>query len=158
MNKEKTGYEKQLSDIKEHGLHVIHVLEDEKGPNFSYSVGLFHTYQHPEIIMIGLKRELAHILINNIAFDIKEGKTYKGGQFYSDILDDFECLMLDVEAKYYDEYFGQASRFYKSNDFPVLQCVYPTVSGVYPWEDNWPENLKNIQPLLGKNNSSIIKK
>lgn len=157
MSKEKTGYEKQLSNIEEHGLHVIHVLEDDKGPGFTYSVGLFHNYQHPEIIIIGLKRDLAHVLINDIAFDIKQGKLYKGGQFYSEILDDFECLMLDVEAKHYDEYFGQASRFYESNDFPVLQCAYPTLSGVYPWQDDWPEDLKDLQPMLGVINSSFDK-
>ncbi|WP_207421171.1 DUF4262 domain-containing protein [Desertivirga brevis] len=149
MEKEVKGYEKLLSNIEEYGLHVVHVLEDDKGPGFTYSIGLFHNYQHPEIIMIGLKKDLAHILINNIGFDLKEGRIYKGGTFYSDILDDYECLMIDVDAKYYDEYVGQAIRFYKNNNFPLLQCVYPTVKGVYPWEDSWPEDIRHLQPILG---------
>ena len=150
MSKEATGYKKQLSDIKEYGLHVLHVLEGEKGPTFSYSVGLFHNYQHPEIIMIGLKRDLAHILINNIGYDVKHGKAYKSGHFYDNILDNYECLMVEMDAKYYDEYLGQAIRFYKNNDFPVLQCLYPTVEGNYPWEEEWPEDIKDLQPLVGR--------
>ena len=145
-----TGYEKQLTDIKEHGLHVIHVLEDDKGPSFTYSVGLYHNYQHPEIIMIGLKQDLAHILINNIGHDVKHGQAYKSGHFYKDILDNYECLMIKVDEKYYDEYLGQASRFYKNNNFPILQCIYPTIKGIFPWEEDWPEEIKNLQPLLGQ--------
>jgi len=152
MNKKTKGFEKQLSDIEEHGLHVIHVLEDENGPGFTYSIGLFHNYQHPEIIMIGLKKDLAHILINNIAYDVKQGQTYKSGTYYSAILDNYECLMLEVDRKNYDEYVGQAIRFYKNNDFPLLQCVYPTIKGAYPWEDTWPEDIKYLQPILSNIN------
>jgi hypothetical protein len=63
-----TESKSQLQEnIDLHGLQVQHVLEDEIGPAFSYSVGLFKSYGHPEIIMVGLKQQLAHTLINNMA-------------------------------------------------------------------------------------------
>jgi hypothetical protein len=101
--KEKT-YKKLIDDIREFRWHVLKVLGDDSGPGFAYSVGLFKTFNHPEIIIIGLKLDLAHILINNIGEDIKKGKQYHSGQLYTDILDDFKCLMLDVSKENYKEY------------------------------------------------------
>lgn len=67
------GDKKLLDDIDEFGWHVLKVLEDDNGPGFCYSVGLFKTFGHPEIIIVGLKLDLAHTLINNIGHDIKNG-------------------------------------------------------------------------------------
>lgn len=147
---ERKGDSEYLSNIEEFGLQVIHVLEDETGPSFSYSIGLFHNYQHPEIILVGLRQELAHSILYNFGSDIKEGNIYKEGKYYSDILDGYECLLVKVDQKFYDAYLGQAIDFYSSNDFPVIQCIYPTLKGAYPWEEKWPEDIKYLQPLLGE--------
>lgn len=149
MNEISSSAQQLNSDIKQHGCHIIHVLADETGSGFSYSVGLFHTFKHPEIIFIGLKEDLAHLLINNILYDIKKGKTFSAGQSYADILDDFQCPMIEVKKEFYDEYFGQAQDFYKSDEFPVLQCVYPTTSGVFPWDEDAPEGFVKHQTILG---------
>jgi hypothetical protein len=147
--------EKLISDIDTHGWHVLKVMADDSGPGFCYSVGLHKTFNHPEILIIGLKLELAHLLINNIGHDIKEGRTFLSGQFYTGILDNFKCLLLDVNKIYYDEYFGYAKWYYTNNDFSVLQCIYPTVKGVFPWDNNWPIDIKNLQPILGQLSKDI---
>jgi len=144
--------EKLENDIRQYGLQVLHILEDETGPPFSYSVGLFKTYGHPEIIMVGLKQQLAHTLINNMAHDIKEGKIFVPLTFEADILDNFDCYIVEVEKEHYDNYVGQAQNYYDGDDFPLIQCIYPTVKGIYPWEDEWPENIKDLQPILGSIN------
>jgi len=53
--------------IQEHGLSVIRVLATGYNPGFAYSVGLFETYQHPEIICFGLKPDVLHEIINDVA-------------------------------------------------------------------------------------------
>lgn len=143
---------KLLADIEEFGWHVLKIMEDEQGPAFCYSVGLYETFNHPEIVIVGLKLELGHILINNIGEDIRNGFTYHSNQFYPDIIDNFDCLMLTVDNNHYEDYFGYAKWFYKTTDIPFLQCIYPTIKGIYPWEDNWPKEIKNLQPLLGSFN------
>lgn len=65
-----TADKKLLSDIDSHGWHVLKIMDDDNGSSFCYSVGLFKTFNHPEIIIIGLKPDLAHTLINNIGEDI----------------------------------------------------------------------------------------
>ena len=134
--------QKVLDDIREFGQHVLAVAEDDVGPGFVYSIGLFENYAHPEIIIIGLRQELAHLLINNIAFDIKEGKTFTPGEFHEGVLDDFLCYFAAVHPEHYRDFVGWARWYYGGDDFPLVQCIYPTTNGVFPWEKDFPENSK----------------
>lgn len=140
--------QKALDDIRKYGIHVISVSEDDVGPGFLYSVGLFESYAHPEIIIVGLKQSLSHTLLNNMAHDIRNGRSFAGGEFHEDVLDEFLCYFGEVPRTYYPEYVGWANWFYEGDDFPLLQCVYPTVSGKFPWEADFPEDARwNCQLL-----------
>lgn len=150
MSKHSINKQKILHDINKFGWHVIKVLEDEDGPGFGYSIGLYETYKHPEIIIIGLKLDHIHSIINDIGESIKEGKNFTPLNFYSDLIEGFDCFFVQVKDEFYEQYVGQALCFYENNNFPLIQCIYPTVKGVYPWEKDWPEKIKNIQPVLGE--------
>lgn len=60
------GEAKLLADLKDPGWHVIGVTEDEEGPGFVYTIGLFHNYQHPEIIAFGLDVPILWQIVNVI--------------------------------------------------------------------------------------------
>ena len=45
---------KILTDVEDYGMHVLHVPEDDKKPGGSFSVGLWHTFEQPEVIVFGL--------------------------------------------------------------------------------------------------------
>lgn len=152
------GDKKLLADIDEVGWHVVGVLTDDEGPGFAYSIGLFKSFGHPEIVIIGLKIDTAHVLINNIGHDIKNGKVFVPGRFYDGILDNFKCLLVDVPKERYEEFFGYGLWYYKSDNFPVLQCIYPTVKGIYPWELAWPDSIRDLQPILGDVTKYELKK
>ncbi len=83
-----------------------------------------------------------------MAFSIQEGNSYKPGQFYEGVLDDFQCYFGEVPESLFDEYVGQAQRYYKETPFPLLQCVCPTTSGVFLWEENFSKDLKSRILLL----------
>ena len=146
----RTERDKKLeNDINQYGLQVLYVMGDDTGPGFSYSIGLFKSYGHPEIIIIGLKQQLAHTLINNMAYEIKQGKTFSPQTFEADIIDGFNCYIINADKVHYDAYVGQAQNYYGDDDFPLIQCIYPTVKGIFPWENEWPEEIKDLQPILG---------
>jgi hypothetical protein len=140
--------QKCLDDIKGRGVHIVHVYEDEENPRFSYTVGLYHSYLHPEVIIIGLKFKLAHILLNNIAEDVKIGKNFTSGKFHEGVLDNFLCYFGSVPKMHYKEYVGWAIWFYEGNEFPLVQCVYPTISGKFVWEKDFPEDARFFCRLL----------
>jgi hypothetical protein len=139
---------KAISDIKNYGLHIIYVFEDEEFPGFAYTIGLYENYLHPEIIIIGLKAELSKVLLNNMAYEIKHGKNYTAGMFHEGVLDNYLCYFGEVPKTGYREHVGWAMWFYEGTDFPLIQCVYPAVSGKFPWEKDFPEDARFFFQML----------
>jgi len=45
------------TNISNYGLQVIMVSGTDYSPSFAYSIGLFETYKHPEIICFGLAKK-----------------------------------------------------------------------------------------------------
>jgi hypothetical protein len=149
MNKTPDLDKKLLNDIEVYGWHVIKIQEDDLGPSYAHTIGLFHTFSHPEIIIVGLELDTLHFLINRLGDAIREGVVFESGQFYSNIINGVDCYFTTVAPEYYSEYVGYAESFYQGANFPLQQCIYPTISGIYPWQPNWPSELKNLQPILG---------
>jgi Domain of unknown function (DUF4262) len=157
MSRESNEFEQNMiHNIEKYGCSINHILDDEVTGDlaFSYSIGLFATFQQPEILVIGLKQELRHDLINNICFDYKESKTLKIGAYSSDILDGFDCLVLEVDKVHYKGYLGSANWYYKEKDFSVIQIIYPTLKGIYPWEKDFTSEIN--YPILNKNYKDFI--
>ena len=141
--------EKALADIQQYGLHIMNVLEEGELPNFTYSIGLWHTYQHPEIIIIGLKHEISKWILNEIGRRISEqDDTFESGKNYDGLLEGFDCRFFDVPKGYYKEYVGWDIWLYGSADFPLRQCVWPSTNGHFPWEDGASEWFQGWQPVL----------
>ncbi|MEO0868094.1 MAG: DUF4262 domain-containing protein [Cyanobacteria bacterium J06642_11] len=139
---------KILSDIEQYGCHVLHILEEENWPRFTYSIGIEKTNNHPEIIVTGLRRDLAHSIINECHARIQAGETFEVENFYGDLIEGVDVTFRQVEPKHYTEYFGSAIWFYKSRNFRVLQLIYPSTSGIWPWEPDAPEAFKFFLPVL----------
>lgn len=144
--------EQIVANIEAYGCSIIHVPEQITGntvePGFSYSIGLYKTYQLPELLIIGLDQELRHTLIDNISIDYQEGKGLEIGAYNADIVESFDCLVVPVEPKHYKEYVGWARWFYKGDDFPVVQVIYPDLLGLFPWDKEFSRFIK--QPVLNE--------
>ena len=74
--REREAEEKCLADVEQYGLHIMHVHGDDAWPRFSYSIGLFHSFKAPEIIIIGLRTELAQWILNELAARARDGQQY----------------------------------------------------------------------------------
>ena len=140
--------EQALADIEEYGCHVIHVLEDEEGPPFSYSVGVQKSSGAPEVIVVGLKQPIAHFILNEYNARVRAGETFAAGRRYDGFLEGFEIQLEPVASEHFDEYLGWNKWLYGGNDFEVFQIVYPTTDGVWPWEQGASEWFRLRQPLL----------
>ena len=142
--------EKVFSNIEEFGCHVVNILEGKNNPPFAFSVGLYHRFQHPEILIIGLTHDLMHPIINLIKDEIAEGKKFVPEQMYQGFLEGFDVTFRNVDTAHYKEYLGTALWFYQSYDFPTLQCIWPTTKGYFPWDKDYPEDLMEWQRLFDK--------
>ena len=139
---------KLLSDIDRVGWHVVMILEEDGTPGWSFSVGLFETFKHPEVVVFGLPLELSGQVINGIGADIQKGKTFESGQEYPEILDGVLCTYRPVLRQWYRPFLGYAMWYYRGLEFPVLQCIWPDKQQHYPWQPEFKKAWLSAQPLL----------
>jgi hypothetical protein len=140
---------KLLADIKRVGWAVIGIEEDAEGPSFAFSVGLFHTLGHPEVILMGLRVPIAYRFINDIGTAVRAGRRFETGGRYDEIAEGLPLAFVAVAERHYREYLGYARWFYQGSKFPVLQCVWPDKQGVFPWEPGFDGRFFQKQPVLG---------
>ena len=134
--------------IERFGCSVNHILAEGELPPFSFSVGIEATSSAPEVVVVGLKKDLAHFIVNEYNRRVRAGESFVPGQRYKGFLEGFEVAAEAVDRAHYKEYFGYNLRYYCGDNFRVLQLVYPNRSGVWPWQveaDSW---FKAWQPLL----------
>jgi hypothetical protein len=140
---------KLLADIARVGWVVLAIEQDDEGPGYAFSVGLFHTLGHPEIVLMGLKPTTAQHLINNLGEAIRGGRRFEANHRYDDLVEGAALAFVAVGKQHYRPYLGYAGWFYRGPEFPVLQCVWPDKEGRFPWERDFDARLVEAQPLLG---------
>jgi hypothetical protein len=66
---------KVLSDIKRVGWHTLGVSprQGESGPHWAFSIGLHYTFNHPEVIILGLPVTSCMEIVNVIGKQIEAG-------------------------------------------------------------------------------------
>ena len=148
--------QKTLDNIKEYGCHVVGVLEGEDEPTFCYSIGIFETKNEPELLVMGLDPKLAQNMINRYNRLLKEGRKFKLGTYYSGFLEGFDVFFIEVDEKYHDTYPLACNTHYQEKPYRVLQMVWPTTSGLWPWDDETSDFYRWSQPIL--NESGTVEK
>jgi hypothetical protein len=142
------GDEQMRADIATYGWHVTKVLEDDEGPGFAFTIGLWQRFEHPELILFGLPLDTMHLMLNGAGAAVRDGRSYRAGRSYADILEGYDCTFRPVPLRHYEEYLGSALWHYDGDDFPVLQLVWPDREHRYPWTapaDAW---IRLAQPVL----------
>ena len=139
------------ADIENEGCHIVLVAADEYLPAFAYTIGLFRTYHHPELICFGLAPEVLRSMLNEAHQLIKQGKKLIPGYLFPEFLKGYNTQFLKVNPAYYPDYFSLAQAFYNFRNFPALQLVWPDKQHKFPWEQSFNQDLKFNQPLLDRN-------
>lgn len=140
-----------LEHIEKFGCTVLHIAAEDDLPPFSYSVGITKTSSAPEVVVIGLKQKIAHSIVNDYNRRVRAGERLVDGQRYGGFIEGFDVEARLVEKAFYEAYFGQNLRFYKGQNFEVIQLIYPNTSGVWPWQVEADEWFKSWQPILTAN-------
>jgi Domain of unknown function (DUF4262) len=139
------------ADVEKYGCHVISVFDpDEKNPSFSYSIGIQATSGMPEAIVIGLSPKLGHSMINTYNKQVRDGVRFERATLYPGFLEDFSIYIEPAKPALLGEYTLGCTRFYKGDDYSVVQLIYPSTAGVWPWQKAASEWFKANQPLLGR--------
>jgi hypothetical protein len=148
---ENKGEEDNLRHIREFGCSNISVAWGGKDsePPFTYSVGLFANYNHPELILFGLNN--AGAIINEIRDHVATGRKFADGDIADDIMaNDYKVCFWKVPLMAYPAYLGRALWFYDKcpTVFPCLQVIWQDVNRRFPWDADCEPYMKDDQPLL----------
>jgi hypothetical protein len=138
-------------NIGKFGLQVILVSSTSYSPSFAYSIGLWETYKHPEIICFGLPNDMGHAIINDVAEMVKHGVRIQISEDYDDIFKDSRATFLQVDRRNIDDYFGVALEHYKGEQFEAVQLIWTDRNNKFPWEEDFEEQFLHTQPLLDRN-------
>jgi len=139
-----------LSNIAEYGWHCVNIVEDDGQPPWSFTIGLYESYAHPELIIIGRSRATSYEILKTLADDIELNDPPNLTNPEGHLLLGMKCHFRRVNTRYYSDYVGFALWFYRKRKFPLYQIVWPDRDGLYPWDSTAPKPFKEWQPLLGE--------
>ena len=145
------GFDREeiVNHIEKYGCHVVMVIGDHL-PGFSYSIGLYQRFGHPEIICFGMDLNMMGSLINDACAWIKEGNNVDSYVSYPNYLENVNVQFLPINKEFYGDYFAFGINYYGGNNFPALQMVWPDKENKFPWEEGFYKPWKFQQPLLDR--------
>ncbi len=134
----------------EPGWKVMGIAGDKENPGFAYTIGLYHNYKHPEIILFGLPIEIALTLLNDVGDRVKGGEVIQPNVTYTDLVQKYPVLFKAIpnnDSDTREDLLGIAVRFYGHVNFPVFQFIWTDSKGKFPWESDCEIKTKLCQPL-----------
>ncbi len=144
-----TAAERQiLADIAENGVHIANVAEGEGRPEYSYTVGLWHTYRHAELLVVGLADEVAADLLNQAVDAIDAGRAFAAGERHEGLVNHYPVHFGAVAAVQAQQWLPVVAWAYERGDVACLQLVYPDKQGRWPWQADVREGFRAVQPVL----------
>lgn len=135
-----------LGHVERVGWSVTNVSEQDGVPGWSFTIGLFENFDHPEVAIFGMKPESRHSILNWVGENVRKGNHFISGVEHDWVLDGYKCWSREVQKVWYRDLFGWAIWFYGGTDFPVVQCLWPAKDGTYPWQEE--SGFFVPQPLL----------
>jgi hypothetical protein len=134
----KQALEQARRDVEQFGWHMVAVRGAGNAPGFLFTIGLWKTYHHPEMILFtkGDPRAIAGRL-DAVAKRVAAGEVFAAGKTYDGLFGRFAGSLRKVQNLWYPEFLGTAMGFYETVDFPVLQLFWPDGEGLFPWQSGF---------------------
>ncbi len=135
-----------MADVAQAGFHVV--LSD--GPPWpqAFSVGLFRTWDHPEVALFGLPREELRAAVDRVAARVREGDRFEHGDVVDGILDRCAVAFRRIVPRHCGAHLGHAVWYHGGVRFPALQMLWADEAGRFPWDRWFPRELREAQPVL----------
>ena len=139
-------------DVRKHGWSVVSVSDNR--PPFLYTVGLMHTFQHPEFIVFGLDADNANGLLSGLVREIHGGRSFAEPGIQSIKIGGSEHRVgfRRVHPTQYELYLGFSMGFLRNigrtEELQATQAFWPDSSGKFPFEVGCDLAVYELQPRL----------
>ena len=150
-------YREVLSD----GCSILSFGSSPTAPEFTYSVGLYLNFLHPEVLLMGLHPSTAHDIIIKILDEAVRGLMLTPDSVRHDLFSDSRPVRFrPVPPERYLDYLGRNCNLYFSlflrepafHDFgyPVLQGIWPDRDGRSPDDSDCDSRFAAIHTLVAQ--------
>lgn len=139
-----------IRGVEKYGWFIPFFEREARSPEFGYTIGLWQTFQHPEIIMFGLKAQTMQQILNTAGSIVKAGGELPVLARYDQLLENADVMLLPILAeKDLRDYFGYGL-WYNKGIFPAFQIVWGDTANRFPWEAGFEERFRPYQPIIGQ--------
>ena len=138
---------KCVSDVLEHGVHVIAVSEGDgpDEPAFAYTVGLVHQAEHPELVMSGQKAALMHAALNEGARRVLAGLRLAPGTTAENVIGRWP-VVVDAMSPEGLRTTVRWSAWFHRREVDAVQLVWPDTRGIFAWQPGAADYAAALQP------------
>lgn len=137
-----------LADVADRGFHVEAVPGGEDDPAHAFTVGLFRSFDHPEVIVFGPAPMDLEEIVEALGERVRHGERFEEGAIATGLLPGRPVVFRRVAARHYPAWLAHAAWYHGGLRFPAVQCVWPDAAGNFPWDRWYPRALRLQQPVL----------
>ena len=136
---ENANWRKVQQEILDHLGHNDYYVSSasERGGDLAcvYSVGLWHSFKHPEIITFGLPEEQGRCLLLDLRNLIKLGHFPMVSRALGRCVGHYPIQLEPIrDRQIIREYLPMANWFYGEESFPVFQLFWSDLDGRFSWD------------------------
>ena len=135
--------------IERYGWTCMSIFAHEESgtPDFSYTVGLTKTFQHPELVIAGLTQHAAHsVLITAVSF-IERGTVFTNGAEVEGVVVGYRVRFRSVNLGRCAAVSFGVSNVYYGRRVPRLQLLWPDVDGAFPGDPDSDAAIAMLQMI-----------
>ena len=119
-------------------------------PGYTYTVGLTANTGFPELVVMGLTPAASRGLLDLVVGLIRDGVELPLGVALVGLLDnDLRCVLAPVDVVEWAPLFATGCSWHRSDDFAMVQLLWPDRQGVLPHELGFDDRLRFAQPVIG---------
>jgi hypothetical protein len=136
------------ANIEKFGWGVQLVNTNDEHP-WAYTIGVYQTLNLPELMISGVELSVAHAALNQLVRSGRDGSPISPGHIYKGVLPGgVSVRVFEVDAQWYDDYFGRAIDIYEGPNFPMLQVLWSDTQGHFPWDTGFDPACEGLQAFL----------
>ncbi len=134
-----------IEAIEKHGSALIGVGSECDDFGWTYSLGIYDTCSHPELITVGLPLDVAKSCLNEVARRMRCGiDVTKERQ--KELIGNVDCELRIVAPRWVRRLMNFSNWYNGNTDYPALQVIYPDLQNRFQWEEGFENRF--TQPLL----------
>lgn len=151
--------QKIVSNVEGNGWFVAHCpktdlplrpdhLSEVPECDIAYTIGLWESFLHPEVVVLGLPPEKSQALLTYVANSISERRRFDKQASFEGVLEDYRCRLEFIKPEKHRAYLPYARWFYRGDGFKAMQLCWPDSQGHYPSDPAFEQRLRPLQPYL----------